>query len=128
MVSIMETATRHFVRPEHLNHHHSLYAGCISEWMTEASFVAVAKLLGRTDHVVLAAVKEIQIHKPMVAGMVLEINYCLKSLGTTSIEIQLEGRDDLSRELHCQGSVVFVTVDDEGKKTPHTLKENGDGN
>ena len=36
----MKLATRKFVRPEHLNHHQTLYAGYISECMTEAAFIA----------------------------------------------------------------------------------------
>lgn len=45
----MRLATRKFVRPEHLNHHQTLYAGYISECMTEAAFIALACTLGHTD-------------------------------------------------------------------------------
>ncbi len=117
----MEVATRRFVRPEFMNHHQSLYAGYISEWITEAAFIAVADTLRRTDHVVLAAIKEINITKPIYSGSVLELRYAVKGYGTTSVELHIEGVDFLTRVKHCEGDVVFVTVDDEGRKTPHAL-------
>ena len=69
----MRLATRKFVRPEHLNHHQTLYAGYISECMTEAAFIALACTLGHTDHVVLAAMNEIRITKPTKAGEIIEL-------------------------------------------------------
>ena len=69
----MKLATRKFVRPEHLNHHQTLYAGYISECMTEAAFIALACTLGHTDHVVLAAMNEIRITKPTKAGEIIEL-------------------------------------------------------
>ena len=117
----MQIATRRFVRPEFMNHHQTLYAGTISEWATEAAMIGITAVLGRTDHVVLAALKEIRVLKEVTAGSILELQYEVKSYGTTSVEIQIEGRDFLSRNIHFTGSAVFVTVDDEGKKTPHGL-------
>lgn len=121
MEGTMEIATRRFVRPEHMNHHQSMYAGCISEWITEASFVAAAKTFGRTDHMVLAGIKEIQVVKPVRSGTVLELQYEVKKYGTTSVEFYIEGTDFLTQDKHFQGSVVFVAVDAEGRKTPHGL-------
>lgn len=119
----MKVATRRFVRPEFMNHHQSLYAGYISEWITEAAFIAMAETVGHTDHMVLAAMKEIRVTKPIYSGTVLELGYGVEKYGTTSVEIHIEGVDFLTREKHCEGNVVFVTVDDEGKKTPHGLRE-----
>lgn len=117
----MQVATRHFVRPEFMNHHHSLYAGYISEWMTEAGFIGAAAVFGRTEQFVLAAIKDIQVTKPIYSGSVLELDYEVQKVGTTSVEIQIQGVDFLSREKHCEGSVVFVTIDEDGHKKPHGL-------
>ena len=68
----MEIATRHFVRPEYMNHHNSLYAGYISEWITEAAFIGMAKVMGRTSHFVLAAVRGINVTRSVYTGSVLE--------------------------------------------------------
>lgn len=117
----MELVTRRFVRPEHLNHHESLYAGCISEWVTEASFIAMAKTLGRSNGYVLAAIKEIVVTKSLYSGAILELWYAVKNIGTTSVEIAIEGRDCLTQEIQCKGTVVYVTVDEAGHAMPHGL-------
>lgn len=118
----MEIATRHFVRPEYMNHHNSLYAGYISEWITEAAFIGMAKVMGHTSHFVLAAVRGINVTRPVYTGSILELGYEVKYIGSTSVELAVEGRDFLSGDMHCGGCVVFVNVDDEGKKAPHGLE------
>lgn len=116
-----EIATRRFVRPEFLNHHGTLYAGYISEWLTEAAMIGITSVLGRTDHVVLASIREIRVWKPVVAGRILEMQYKPEKYGTTSVEIQVTGEDFLTQEVYFTGSAVFVTTDDQGNKTPHGL-------
>lgn len=123
----MELATRKFVRPEHLNHHQTMYAGYISECMTEASFVALACTLGHTDHVVLAAMNELRIKKTTKAGDVLELLWEISHIGTTSVEFRIVGRNMLNQEERFSGKMVFVTVDEEGKKTPHHLEKKQGG-
>lgn len=117
----MKLATRRFVRPEYMNHHQSLYAGYLSEWVTEAAFIGIAGTLGRTDHVVLASIKEVNIVKPVYSGMILEMQWEMERVGTTSIELHILGQEYLTGNKHCEGRVIFVTVDDEGNKAPHGL-------
>lgn len=118
----MELATRQFVRPDAHNHHETVYAGRLAEWFTEAAMIGVTKIIGKNEHVVLAALKEICLKKPMKAGMILEFLYETGHLGTTSIEIIVKVQDMLTGAEHASGSAVFVTVDDNGKKTPHGLR------
>ena len=112
----MKVATRHFVRPEFMNHHQTLYAGYISEWVTEAAMIGVTEKLGTNEHVVLAALK-----KEVVSGMILQLDYEVSKIGVTSIEILVEGKNFLTGESHLTGRAVFVTVDENGKKRPHGL-------
>lgn len=118
----MELATRHFVRPEAHNHHETVYAGRLADWLTEAAMIGVTKVLGRNDHVVLAALKEVRITEPIIAGAILEFEYEVAHTGTTSIQIDVAVKDMLSDIRHAQGSAVFVTVDEAGRKTPHGLE------
>lgn len=118
----MELATRHFVRPQALNHHETVYAGILAEWFTEAAMIGVTKVLKRNDCVVLASLKEMRVTRPMTAGNILTFEYEIGHVGMTSIEIQLMVRDMLSGQQYAEGSVVFVTVDEKGKKTPHGLR------
>ncbi len=118
----MEIATRRFVRPEFMNYHETLFAGDITKWVTEAGFIGVAKTLGRTEHVVFVAMKELQVKKEISGGSVLEMQYEVAKIGNTSITIRVEGVDLLSRQVHCEAELVFVTIDENGQKTPHGLK------
>ena len=117
----MELATRQFVRPEAHNHHETVYAGRLADWMTEAAMIGVTKLLGRNDHVVLAALRAVRIKKPMTAGMILQFEYEVAKLGTTSIDISVLVTNMLSGDCYAIGNAVFVTVDDAGRKSPHGL-------
>lgn len=119
----MALATRHMIRPEHMNHHGCLYAGTLSEWMTEAALIAVSGALHSTAGMVLAAAKELRISRSMYVGTVLELNYDIFHVGITSITIRVSGQDFLSRESYCSGDFVFVTVDESGHKRPHGLQK-----
>ncbi|MCD8146951.1 MAG: hypothetical protein LUD84_06705 [Clostridiales bacterium] len=118
----MDIITRHQLRPEHLNHHNTLYAGQIMDWMAETAFIATAQLRRRTDHIVMAGAKDIRLLRPMAPGEILELWVESVTLGVTSIHLHLQGRELLSGDLCCAGELVFVTVDDGGKKCPHGLK------
>ena len=111
----MKVATRHFVRPEFMNHHQTLYAGYISEWVTEAAMIGVTEKLGTNEQVVLAALKEVVIKKEVVSGMILQLDYEVSKIGVTSIEILVEGKNFLTGESHLTGRAVFVTVDENGE-------------
>ncbi len=121
----MQLATRHLIRPEHMNHHNCLYAGILSEWMTEASFVGAACALGSTQGMVLAATKEIRITQSMYPGTLLDLNFEVLHLGATSIHIAITGQDFLTKTPYCSATFVYVTVDEKGNKRPHHLGKNG---
>ncbi|MCD8190772.1 MAG: hypothetical protein LUD78_11290 [Clostridiales bacterium] len=118
----MDIITCHQLRPEHLNHHNTLYAGQIMEWMAEAAFIATARLRRRTDHIVMAGAENICLLRPMVPGEILELGVESVTLGVTSIHLHIQGRELLSGAACCAGEMVFVTVDDEGNKCPHGLE------
>lgn len=117
----MELMTRHQLRPASLNHHRTLYAGQIADWMTEAAFLCAVRLWGRTDHIVMVAADGLRITRSARLGDVLELYAEVSALGTTSISLNMMGREMLSGEECCTGRFVFVTIDDEGKKCAHGL-------
>lgn len=117
----MQLATRQFVRPDAYNHHETVYAGRLADWFTEAAMIGVTQILRKNDHVVLAALKEFCVTKPVTAGSILEFSYEIGHIGTTSIEILVEVNDMLSKESYARGSAVFVTIDEQGKKAPHGM-------
>lgn len=110
------------VRMEHMNHHGSLEAEYLADWMIGAAYIGVVQVLGRKEHIVMCAVKDLRFHNPVLLGAILSIRYELVRAGTTSLTIAVEARDMLDPELlygSCQ--VVFVNTDDNGKSTPHGI-------
>lgn len=119
----MKTSTRHLVRPEDLNHHGTLFGGRIAEWMTEAAFIGIAEILGHTDHAVIVSTKELTIKCPVAPGTVLELDYEIEAVGTTSITVKVRGVDMLKPATEfCVGSFIFVTTDENGCKKAHGIR------
>lgn len=120
----MKVLTRHLIRPAHLNHHNTLYAGIINEWVSEAGFMGMATELGTTKGAVMVAIKNLSIKVPAKAGSILQLQYEAVHYGSTSVEIVVSGVDYFHPEVeHVRANIVFVTVDENGKKTPHHLNE-----
>lgn len=117
----MEAISTHHIRPEHLNHHLSLYGGNIADWMCEVAYVATAKLRRRSDRIVMSRANSLRFLRPLGLGDILELRATVERLGTTSIVLRVEGTEVLSGEVCCTGELVFVTVDEEGHKCPHGL-------
>lgn len=119
----IEAICTHHVRPEHLNHHMSLFGGRIAHWMCEAAFIATVKRRGRSDGIVLARMSEVRFLRPLHLGDVLELRARVTKLGRSSIVLTVEGAEVLSGQPCCRGELVFVTVDEQGGSVPHGLEE-----
>lgn len=118
----MKPVTHQSVRMEHMNNHGSLEAEYLAEWMISAAYIGVVQVLGRKEHIVMCAVRELVFRNPVLLGAVLSLSYELVKTGTTSLTIAVEARDMLDPELvygSCQ--VVFVNTDDSGKSAPHGI-------
>lgn len=113
--------THHQIRPEHLNHHKTLYAGQMTEWMIETAFVTAVGIWNSTDHIVMAGINQTKLTLPMVMGDILELTGTVEKLGKTSIILSVKGIELVTKKPCCFGEFVFVTVDDNGKKMPHGL-------
>lgn len=114
--------THHQIRPEHLNHHRTLYAGQMTEWMIETAFVTAVGIWKSTDHIVMAGSNHTRLLRPMVPGDILQLTGVVSHLGTTSIITTVNGIELITGQPCCVGEFVFVTVDDDGHKMPHGLR------
>lgn len=122
----MKTITHHYVRMEQMNHHGSLYSGVLTDWMTEAAFFGAAQTLNRRDHMVMCAVQDFRFVAPVELGDILNFQYELAKVGRTSLTIAVEARNMLRPEIiYATCQVVFVNTDENGKSTPHNLKQPG---
>lgn len=116
----MNVITRRYVRMEQMNHHGSLYAGTLTDWMTEAAFFGIAKAIGRKDHIVMCAVQDFRFLSPVELGAILEFRYAVVRVGKSSLTVAVEAVDMFEpgkQYAACQ--VSFVNTGEDGKSCPH---------
>lgn len=118
----MKLASRYIVNPGHMNHHGSLYAGTLTNWMTGAAFFGAVEVLGRQNHVVMCAINNFRFHRPVLLGTIMNIDWELEKVGTSSLTIAVKAYDMLDPEqVFATCSVVFVNTDENGKSAPHGI-------
>ncbi len=111
-----ETAS-HMIRYEDLNHHESLYAGRASEWMIEASFLAVAAERGVNDGVVYKNTHKFDFIRPCRAGDIITLKSTVVRTGGKTITVRVGIYNELSGDLLAEGFTTFVTIDEATWKT-----------
>jgi len=119
----MRFHTRKWVKPEDLNPNNTLFGGRLLQWIDEeAALYAIIQLENR--HVVTAYMSEINFISPPRQGDILEIGIVATHFGRTSITLQCEVRNKLTREqILTIDKMVFVNLDEDGKSTPHGKSE-----
>lgn len=120
-----ETIISHLIKLEDLNHHGTLFAGRMSEWMVEACFIAASRLVGRPEDVLCAEIHCMSFKKPATKGDIIEIRTRVAYLGTTSITVYGEASTGKDRLPAVISVMTFVTVEPQGKPYAHgmTLSE-----
>jgi acyl-CoA hydrolase len=109
--------TIHLVKSEDLNNHNSLYAGRLAEWAVESAYIAAAKTAGTRGQMVCVNVREMQFHRPVRNGDLLNFSSTIQTVGTTSLTVYTKA--EVSEVLCLESEAIFVCVDHEGKKIPH---------
>lgn len=110
-----------FVKSEDLNHHGTLFAGRMSEWFVEGSFIAAASLQGNPEDIVCIKLHGLKFGKPTQKGQIIKLTTRVVKAGTSSLTVygKVTGADD--DNVAVDGFVTFVCVDEEGKKMPHGI-------
>jgi len=116
---------RKMVKPEDLNPSNRLFGGEIMRWLDEAAAMYAACQL-KTNKIVTIKVSELLFKSPGYQGDVVEF-FCKtirvgKSSFTVGVTAKTKEIDTPSREI-VTAELVFVTIDENGKPTPHNLKE-----
>ncbi len=115
---------RKIVKPADLNPSNRLFGGQMMKWLDEAAAIYATCQLG-THNLVTLMVSQLIFKNPAYQGDIVEFFCETKSIGTSSFKVQVtakakditggESRDIVTAEL------VFVTINSEGKPTPHNL-------
>jgi len=107
------------VRPEHLNHHGSLFGGQLLSWVDESAWMAAAREFPKCSFVT-RAMDKIEFKHPIQNGSVLRFHSAKSRTGNSSVTFLVEVYEDnrtLNEEvLAFSTTVTFVSVDAKGDK------------
>lgn len=116
-----ETVISHLIRPEDLQHHGTLFAGRMAEWLVETCFISACRLVGKPEDVVCVQVHGMNFRNPASNGDIIEIRARVALLGKTSITIHGEAFINGNKVPAVVGMLTFVTVDKANKPYAHCL-------
>jgi acyl-CoA hydrolase len=119
---LRETRISRIVKSEDLNHHGTLFAGRMAEWLVEACLISAINLTRRPEDIVCVRIHGLNFTKPSTAGDVIEIKSRIAHLGEKSITVDAKvyvNGDEKTPSV--TGMVTFVTVDKTGKPYAHGM-------
>lgn len=115
----MNYHTRKWIKPEDLNPNHTLFGGRLLQWIDEvAALYAIVQL--ETPRCVTKYISEINFVSSAKQGDIIEIGIVATEFGNTSITLQCEVRNMMTRQtIITIDKIIFVGVDEQGKPTKH---------
>lgn len=114
--------TRRWVKPEDLNPNNTLFGGKLLAWIDEEAVIYAIMQLNN-HHVVTKYISEIEFVSAPKQGDIIELGFTATGFGKTSITLQCEVRNKLTRQTILSiDKMVFVNLDAEGKPVPHGKK------
>jgi acyl-CoA hydrolase len=118
---LKEITISRLIKSEDLNHHGTLFAGRMAEWLVEASFIAAARLVGKPEDVVCVKIHGMSFDKPATRGDLIEIRTNVAYLGAKSITVHAAVYVNEQDAPAVSGMSTFVTVDQCGQAYAHGL-------
>lgn len=117
------TVVRKWVKPEDLNQHGSLFGGRLLEWIDEDAAIIAMSQLG-TKQIVTRYISEIAFVARAQQGDLLSLEFCINKFGRTSLTLSCEVENTITGEIVLKlESIVFVSVDNDGRPAPHGQTE-----
>ena len=104
------------IRPEHLNHHGSLYAGRAADWMMETTFFAACLAHGDKEGLMYRNTHEFSFTKPILNGDIVRVESTIVRVGKKSLTMYCGFVNEETGLTHAVGYTTFVTIN------PKTLK------
>jgi acyl-CoA hydrolase len=110
-----------YVKSENLNHHGTLFAGTIAEWLFEAAFFTATTLL-KPKNLLFLKINEMTCHKVVYPGGIIHYKSKLVYTGKTSLTIYISATEQETNDTIVEGYVTYVHVDDYFKPVEHNLE------
>ena len=112
---------RYLVTAPDLNAHGTLHGGVLLRWVDEAAGMHARKLTNRVC--VTRFMNGISFVSKAKLGDIILIETIPQNLGDTSINFKVAAHEDVSgREVAKVESIVFVSIDHQGNKVSHGVK------
>jgi len=110
-----------YVKSENLNHHGTLFAGTIAEWLFEAAFFTATTLL-KPKNLLFLKINEMTCHKVVYPGGIVHYKSKLVYTGKTSLTIYICATEQEANATIAEGFVTYVHVDTDFKPVEHNLE------
>ena len=111
--------TRKWVRPEDLNANGTLFGGSLLRWIDEEATIYAILQMGN-GRVVTKLMSEINFVSSAQQGDLIEMGLRATKFGTTSLTMQAEVRNMITRSsILTIERIVFVNLDEHGRPAPH---------
>jgi acyl-CoA hydrolase len=115
----MNFHTRKWIKPEDLNPNGTLFGGSLLKWIDEEAAIYAIIQLGN-PHIVTKFISEINFVNSARQGDIIEMGITAINFGRTSITLQCEVRNKITRKsILTIDKIVFVNVDQHGIPVPH---------
>jgi len=119
----MRFLTRKLVQPGDLNAGGTLFGGRCLAWIDEEAAI-YASIETRHRRVVTKSISEINFIAPAFQGDIVEIGIGLKTIGKTSITLEVQVRDLTTHKVIVNiDEMVFVCIDEDGRPVKHSLSK-----
>ncbi|SHJ11291.1 acyl-CoA hydrolase [Dethiosulfatibacter aminovorans DSM 17477] len=116
--------TSKLIKSQDLNHHDTLFAGRLAEWIAEASFMGASDLYGKygeTDHLVAVEMHSMKYLGPSFNGDIIRFVSTGIQAGKTSLTVYTKAlRNDTDVKI-AECFVTFVCIDFDKQKIPHNI-------
>ena len=119
----MEFRSRKLVKSGDLNGANTLFGGQAIAWIDEEAAIFAACQMG-TTRLVTKLMSQVDFKAPAKLGDIVEIGCSVIHVGTTSLSVSVSMRNKTTGiEIVSVDKIVFVSVDENGNKTPHKAKQ-----
>ncbi|WP_282160725.1 acyl-CoA thioesterase [Ulvibacterium marinum] len=115
----MRFHTRKWVKPEDLNANQTLFGGRVLAWIDEeAALYSIIQL--ENKRVVTKYISEINFMSTAEQGDIVEIGIEVVKFGQSSLTLNCEVRNKMTREtIVTVDNIIMVNLDENGKPIPH---------
>ncbi|RKN81078.1 acyl-CoA thioesterase [Ulvibacterium marinum] len=115
----MRFHTRKWVKPEDLNANQTLFGGRVLAWIDEeAALYSIIQL--ENKRVVTKYISEINFMSTAEQGDIVEIGIEVVKFGQSSLTLNCEVRNKMTREtIVTVDNIIMVNLDENGKPVPH---------